>query len=947
MTKLQFRVLYRDFLDRVVDLEILSAHAQGDASTLLGQFVSLLVMVSVVLSVMAGIYSGARIPLQGVLLLAWSGEHTMIATTMLVVGLFAVLSWDSTFPDRRDVMVLAPLPVRARTMFLAKIAAVATALGLTVVMLHVLAGIAWPYALRKAIPANARTTLSYITEPALPPLEAPYIQALLDRELNDAGVLKTGFLAPGMNTGVSIGIVKHGVRRVFAYGTAQPDSLFEVGSISKTFTALILARMVAEGKTKLDEPVRELLPEGTVARPKPDVREITLLDLATHHSGLPRMPGNFRPADRDNPFADYHPADLYAYLERHGVVRPVDASFLYSNLGFGLLGQALADRAQTSYWDLLKAEITVPLGLNDTVVFLSPDQQRRFIQGHNGEHHPVHSWDLDGLAGAGAIRSTAGDMLTYLEAQLHPAKAGELAAAIQNSHQIRAEAGPGAGIGLSWFYNVPIPGSRCYWHGGATAGYTSDAFFNLKDDYAAVVLLNTGPNAIGFADWLSEHIRQRLAGQPAFSLTTVTVPAGGDFPTLIRVFAAYWITMFASAAFIFCFVLGMQGIAAQLLPRRLFLRVSSFLQLASFCLFVSVYFLQPQLAAPLTLVDAQGDTLLSWSPSYWFLGVFQQLIGSPALAPLARRAWIALGIAFCATAVAYALAYFRTLRQIVEEPDILPGSRGIRWLPAFGTSLQTAVAQFSLRTLLRSRQHRIILAFYLGIGFAAAIFFLKPAPTEPELAFVSAISPWRQASIPLLASSIIMLGFWIVGSRMVFSLPLDLGANWIFRITPVRGGRDCLDARRRTLWVVAFAPFWTAAAALFLTSWPWRQAVGHLAVLGLLGAAVLEVCLSGPQKIPFTCSWLPGKSNFHISFWLSIGLVILLVTKGAEYELQALQDPSRYPKMLLILTLAAIAARVRTTLLAKADEEPVQFEEVPVWHLVSLDLPRDGGLPVP
>ena len=97
---------------------------------------------------------------------------------------------------------------------------------------------------------------------------------------------------------------------------AKPDSLFEIGSISKTFTGLILARMVAEGKVRLDEPVRELLPAGTVK--KPAGREITLLDLVTHHSGLPRMPDNFHPADQDNPYADYGPEQLYAYVKSHG-----------------------------------------------------------------------------------------------------------------------------------------------------------------------------------------------------------------------------------------------------------------------------------------------------------------------------------------------------------------------------------------------------------------------------------------------------------------------------------------------------------------------------------------------------------------------------------------------------------------------------------------------------
>jgi hypothetical protein len=147
--KVQFRVLYREFLFRIVDLELLSAHAEGDSRTLLGQFASLLLFVSLVLAAYAGVWSasvGSAPPLVR-LIGAWGIEHFLIATTMLVVGLFAVLSWESTFPDRRDVLVLGPLPVRARTLFLAKVAAVASALGVTLGFLHVAAGIAWPFAL--------------------------------------------------------------------------------------------------------------------------------------------------------------------------------------------------------------------------------------------------------------------------------------------------------------------------------------------------------------------------------------------------------------------------------------------------------------------------------------------------------------------------------------------------------------------------------------------------------------------------------------------------------------------------------------------------------------------------------------------------------------------------------------------------------------------------------
>lgn len=357
---------------------------------------------------------------------------------------------------------------------------------------------------------------------AMPPVSAADLQGVLDKDLAEA--LKSGELAPSTGAGVSIAVVGHGVRRVFSYGAAKPDSIFEIGSISKTFTGLILSQLVEQGKVKFDEPVRELLPAGTVT--KPAGTEITLLDLATQHSGLPRMPDNFAPADNANPYADYDAKRLYAFVAKNGVAKPADAGFLYSNLGFGLLGQALAERAGVSYPVLLQQEVTGPLGLKDTTVALSTDQLARFIPGHSADHKPAHAWDLDAFAGAGAIRSTAVDMLSYLEANLHPesvktqvdsSAAKTLPAALTQQHELRADAMPGTRIALAWLFETE---SGNFWHNGATGGYSSYAFFNPKADYAAVVLFNAtigGPKG-SFADLLGQHISQRLAGKPAIAL---------------------------------------------------------------------------------------------------------------------------------------------------------------------------------------------------------------------------------------------------------------------------------------------------------------------------------------------------------------------------------------------------------------------------------------------
>jgi len=356
---------------------------------------------------------------------------------------------------------------------------------------------------------------------AMPPLAASDLQAVMDRDM--AGIIRNGELSPATGGGVSIGVYAHGVRCIFSYGAAKPESIFEIGPVTKTFTALILAQMVAQGKARFDEPVRELLPPGTVA--KPDGLEITLLDLATRRSGLRWFPSNLYARDVNNPYADYTVAKLYAFVGRRGVAKRSDAPIRNSELAFGLLGQALADRADATYAALLKEEVSGPLGLNDTATSLSPEQQQRFVPGHDANHLPALGWDFDSLAGAGAIRSTAGDMLTYLEANLHPESmrlaagfpaAKTVSAAIIKSHEIQADASAGTRIALGWLFETETGN---YWYNGATGGYSASVLFNPKDDFAAVVLFNTAPgkkNAL--VDRICKHISQRLAGKPAISL---------------------------------------------------------------------------------------------------------------------------------------------------------------------------------------------------------------------------------------------------------------------------------------------------------------------------------------------------------------------------------------------------------------------------------------------
>lgn len=368
-----------------------------------------------------------------------------------------------------------------------------------------------------AVPASAAPKPQ--VDAALPPVPLASLKAVLDKDL--AAALERGALAPATHAGITVGVVEAGQRQIFSYGTAKADSVYEIGSISKTFTGLILAQMVEAGLVHLDTPVRELLPPGTVAKPAAG-REITLLDLSDQHSGLPRMPDNFHPADPNNPYADYNAKLLYEFVAKQGVALPENAAFGYSNVGVGLLGQALANRAGLPYPELLRRQVTGPLGMQNTAIALTPAMRAHLIAGYDAEHHPAANWDLDALAGAGGIRSTAADMLTYLEAQLHPdrlsaAVAGTpqgktLPRALAASHMPHATVSPGMQIALNWFL---IDASKTYWHNGGTGGYSSIALFNPEKDFAVIVLANTSPGPGSITDQLGYHIAARLTGQPA------------------------------------------------------------------------------------------------------------------------------------------------------------------------------------------------------------------------------------------------------------------------------------------------------------------------------------------------------------------------------------------------------------------------------------------------
>jgi len=324
-----------------------------------------------------------------------------------------------------------------------------------------------------------------------------------DAELTD--ILRTR-VEEGRGVGIVLGVREaDGSTRVVSYGSAGPDArplsertVFEIGSITKVFTGILLAAMAARGELSLDDPVADYLPDE-VSVPSRG-REITLLDLSVQHSGLPRMPSNFAPADMMNPYVDYTVEQMYAFLSGYELTRDVGAEFEYSNLGVGLLGHVLSFASGRSYEELVRERILGPLGMDMTGITLDVGMREWLAQGHDTGLDPVPLWDLATLAGAGALRSNLLDMLTFLEANLG-APTSDLERAMRTSHEVREEAGPGMGIGLNWLTRI-TDDQRILWHNGGTGGFRAFIGFD-PDAQVGVVILNNSEHS---ADDIGLHL---------------------------------------------------------------------------------------------------------------------------------------------------------------------------------------------------------------------------------------------------------------------------------------------------------------------------------------------------------------------------------------------------------------------------------------------------------
>lgn len=317
----------------------------------------------------------------------------------------------------------------------------------------------------------------------------------------DLEILLQNYVKNTSAVGIVVGLIENGKTSYFSQGLEninEPNqisehSIFEIGSISKVFTTLLLMDQVDKGNMQLDDPIEQYLPCEV---PEKNGKKITLYHLATHTSGLPRLPKNlsFWNMDFSNPYKDYDKEDLYDFLNSYQLPRSPGQTYEYSNVGMGLLGHILTLYTGKTYEQQIKEVICSKLKMQETQISLDPYKMDHITCGHSGKK-PAPNWDLSVLEGAGGIRSNVLDMVSFLRANIDK-KDGRLSDLLKKCHKEKFEIELNFSIGLGWHISDSI-----VWHNGGTGGFRSFIGFDSKTRKGVVIFTNSTediPDKLGF-----------------------------------------------------------------------------------------------------------------------------------------------------------------------------------------------------------------------------------------------------------------------------------------------------------------------------------------------------------------------------------------------------------------------------------------------------------------
>ncbi|HVW15897.1 MAG TPA: serine hydrolase domain-containing protein, partial [Mucilaginibacter sp.] len=321
----------------------------------------------------------------------------------------------------------------------------------------------------------------------------------LDKKVDSAA---RKYIQKANTVGLCIGILKDGVVSTYNYGETErgnnklPDAntLFEIGSITKTFTATLLAYYADQHKVKLTDPIVKYLPDSVAANKQ--LQGITLEMLSNHTSGLPRLPDNYvnHASVPQDPYKDYNKQNLFEYLKSCKLVTKPGEQYAYSNLGMGILGMILSQLSGKTFEQMVEQVICHPLGMQSTVQTVTPALQKRFAKVYNEDGQETLPWHFNVLAPCGALHSTVNNMLAYARANMTPAPTA-VSKALQLTHQVTYTQ-KDLKLGLGW-HIIIINNVQYYFHDGGTYGSSSFLVFNPQKKLAVVILSNCGASVNG------------------------------------------------------------------------------------------------------------------------------------------------------------------------------------------------------------------------------------------------------------------------------------------------------------------------------------------------------------------------------------------------------------------------------------------------------------------
>jgi CubicO group peptidase (beta-lactamase class C family) len=334
------------------------------------------------------------------------------------------------------------------------------------------------------------------------------LKSVIDKKVDSAA---RPYIQKANTVGLSIGIIKDGKTYTYNYGETKKgnkrlptdNTIFELGSITKTFTATLLAYYVNEGKVSLTDPIAKYLPDS-VAR-NSQLQKITLVNLSNHTSGLPSLPDNFNKQlayDKLNPYQNYTKQLLFAYLKNCTLNSKPGENYAYSNLAVGLLGIILEKVSGKNFEQMVSEIICGPLQMKSTVQHLYPILSTRFASVYDDDGQLTPAWDFDALASCGSLRSTVNDLLLYTKANMTGGES-KLSKAFELTHQITYNSD--AKVGLAW-HLINVDGISYYFHDGGTYGSSSFLAYNTKKNITVIIL----SNAVASTDELGVNILKKL-----------------------------------------------------------------------------------------------------------------------------------------------------------------------------------------------------------------------------------------------------------------------------------------------------------------------------------------------------------------------------------------------------------------------------------------------------